>query len=497
MDGEELPPGWASATLGDIVKPQRAKLTPDLASDLPFLGLEHIAADGLRPLGFGRFADMRSAASQFHPGDVLYGRLRPYLNKVWCADRVGAASAEFIVFPGHSDVDCHFLALLLHSGRFVAFARHAVSGDRPRIDVSEMAPFPIAVPPRAEQTRIATAVNALFEELDEAEAALARAREGVEQFRASLLHAACTGQLTAAWRRDNPPDETGADLLRRILAERRTAWESAERARLEARGTIPRGDAWKARYVEPVAPDLTDMPDLPEGWVWASLDMLIDRIEAGKNVSAIARPPEAGETGIVKVSAVTWGEFNEDASKTLYPGTEFDRAHVIAIGDFLISRANTLELVGAPVVVKSCGRRLVLSDKVLRFRFVADLRHWTEGVLKSSIGRNQIERYAQGAQLSMRNISQDNFRRMAIPMPPSPEGKMALELMQAGLEAMDVPNGDDPKLLRQSILHAAFTGRLVAQNPAEEPAVTLLARLGETAFPARRRRGRPVAKVPA
>ena len=126
MDAEELPPGWAWATLGDVVLPSRGKLPPSPESRLPFLGLEHIAANGRRPLGFGRFAEMRSAASQFQPGDVLYGRLRPYLNKVWKADRAGAASAEFIVFPANPNFDSDFLALLLHGGHFVEFAKHAV-----------------------------------------------------------------------------------------------------------------------------------------------------------------------------------------------------------------------------------------------------------------------------------------------------------------------------------------------------------------------------------
>ena len=99
----------------------------------------------------------------------------------------------------------------------------------------------IPLPPLAQQMPIGRTIDELFEELDEANSALTRAREGLEPFRASLLHAACTGALSADWREANPPAETGESLLRRILAKRCAAWERTERARLRAKGTPPRG----------------------------------------------------------------------------------------------------------------------------------------------------------------------------------------------------------------------------------------------------------------
>ena len=136
--------------------------------------------------------------------------------------------------------------------------------------------------------------------------------------------------------------------------------------------------------------------ELPPGWAWATLGDLIEGIDSGKNVSALGRPPGDGEVGIVKVSAVTWGEFDEEASKTLHPGTPFDPEDRILPGDFLISRANTLELVGAPVIVRSCHRNLVLSDKILRLRFKLKTDRWIELFLKSVLGRQQIEGFSQG-----------------------------------------------------------------------------------------------------
>ena len=134
----------------------------------------------------------------------------------------------------------------------------------------------IAVPPANEAERIGLEIGKLFTELDEAKSALARAGAGLAEYRASLLHAACTGQLTAAWRESRPhPAEDGPTLLRRILTDRRAAWERAELARLHARGKpVPVGEKWKTRYPEPATPDMENLPELPPEWTWASLDQL-------------------------------------------------------------------------------------------------------------------------------------------------------------------------------------------------------------------------------
>jgi type I restriction enzyme S subunit len=234
---------------------------------------------------------------------------------------------------------------------------------------------------------------------------------------------------------------------------------------------------------------------LPAGWSIAALGELLHEIQAGLNVAAEGRPPKDDETGIVKVSAATWGEFDETASKTLRAGTPIDERDIIRSGDFLFSRANTLELVGAPVIVKAISKRLVLSDKILRFRLAGGVDAWLEIVLKSGFGRKQIESLATGAQLSMRNISQESIRKIAVPIPPPAEAAEILRRVSDALAAaadaqalLDAEAADAARL-KQSILKAAFEGRLSFQDPADEPASALLARLRATETSPPRRRG--------
>src|SRR5438552_1642835 len=119
-----IPNGWVSVPLGDITAPTRPKVSPRSYPDLPFIGMENIEAHTTRLLETGLSSAMKSHAVHFWPGDVLYGRLRPYLNKVHCAEFEGLCSAEFIVFPASDHLNSGYLQYLLNSAGFVSFASH-------------------------------------------------------------------------------------------------------------------------------------------------------------------------------------------------------------------------------------------------------------------------------------------------------------------------------------------------------------------------------------
>ena len=125
----------------------------------------------------------------------------------------------------------------------------------------------------------------------------------------------------------------------------------------------------------------------------------------------------------------------------------------------------------------------MLSDKILRLQLSASLKAWVLRVLRSSFGRRQIERVASGNQMSMRNVSQGNLRRIVLPLPPDAERRrLAAELqIQATLIGHSGKTLDAARLrierLRQSILKWAFEGKLVDQDPDDEPAAALLDRI--------------------
>lgn len=208
---------------------------------------------------------------------------------------------------------------------------------------------------------------------------------------------------------------------------------------------------------------------LPEGWQWVPLSQIVSKIEAGKSFKCEERPPQGNEHGIVKVSAVTWGAYDEEESKTVTDPDRINEAYLIRPGDFLFSRANTLQLVGACVLVHATHKRLLLSDKILRLVMPDALTPWVLWFLRSAQGRQQIEALSTGNQESMRNIGQERIGRIQIPL-PSPatmqrvisrieelfseidEGERALERVQKLLERY-----------RHSLFRAAVSGELTRE----------------------------------
>lgn len=254
MDENEIPEGWSGAVLGDLVRVRRDRVDPQARPELPYIGLEDVDPHSLGQPRTGQAGDMRSASVHFLPGDVLYGRLRPYLNKVVSPDFEGLCSAEFIPLLPAPGILARFLKLRMNCEDFVAFASHLNEGDRPRVDFGQIAGFSVAVPPTIEQRRIVEKFDAVLSRVNASRYRLARVLGILKSFRQALLAAACSGRLTLDWRRGHPDVETANELLKRIAAAGGRGRRSVARAAEE---------------------DL-DLPDLPESWTWCRVGEVAD-----------------------------------------------------------------------------------------------------------------------------------------------------------------------------------------------------------------------------
>lgn len=210
--------------------------------------------------------------------------------------------------------------------------------------------------------------------------------------------------------------------------------------------------------------------ELPAGWVEVPLAELIDRIEAGKNFRCIERPPLNGEIGVVKVSAVSWGRFREEESKTVPPGIELDPETRICDGDLLFSRANTIELVGACVLVESLTKDLRLSDKILRLVTSDEsIKPWIYRYLSSPEARKYLSETSSGNQLSMRNISQRVLLETMVPVAPLNEQRRIAAKLDTTLATVESCRqrldgvAELLKRFRQAVLAAATSGELTRE----------------------------------
>jgi type I restriction enzyme S subunit len=204
-----------------------------------------------------------------------------------------------------------------------------------------------------------------------------------------------------------------------------------------------------------------------DSWEEFALGDLLDDIHAGKSFKCEERPSDLHEWGVVKVSAMTWGRFREGENKTVVDDRRADPRFEIHSGDLLVSRANTVEYVGAAVLVNKCRPRLLLSDKSLRLMPNSKvLPEWLLISLRTSLARRYIESVATGTSDSMRNISQPNLKALRIALPPiDVQSQLVTEVdrMMSQIEQLDESLGRNrrsARVLRSSILSAAFSGEL-------------------------------------
>jgi len=442
-------------TIGDLLKPRREKAIPSECPDLPYIGLEHVEAHTTKLLGSVPATEMKSTANRFCSGDVLYSRLRPYLNKVWLADRDGLCSSEFIVLPGNESVDSNFLRYRLNSTDFVSVANSLNAGDRPRVDFDQISSFLLPPFSLAQQRRIVAEIEKQFTRLEAGVSALKRVQANLKRYRAAVLKAACEGQLIpteaalarAGGRRSEGGGrtgfETGEQLLKRILAERRKNWNG------------------RSQHKEPAAPDTMKLPQLPEGYTWASFGQIC-RVQGGFAFKSTDYVSEG--VPLVRISNLVNGRVQVSQDTVFLPPNfvSANIAFVLRKGDVLIAMSGattgkmaTMEEDFPALLNQRVGRFVLSSMNLTNAKFVSYLvMQITQKVLKDAYGAAQP------------NISPSEIEEMPIPLPPLAEQMRIVAEVERRLsvveelEATVSANLQRATRLRQAVLQKAFVGEL-------------------------------------
>jgi len=360
-----------------------------------------------------------------------------------------------------------------------------------KLTSAAMKQIPLFVAPAAEQTRIVGKLEELLSDLDVGVAELKAAQKKLGQYRQSLLKAAVEGALTAEWRAaqhagrtgKTAPFESGAALLARILSERRRRWEARQLAKFQAQGKPPPKD-WQAKYPEPVAPDTVGLPELPVGWVWASAEQLCDFITKGTT-------PSKGLDGcgdkvipFLRVTNLT-DKGALDMFDKVFVSEETHRGFlarsVVYPGDVLMN------IVGPPLgqvsVVPKTFPEWNINQAIAIFRAV-------DGVLSGFLSLTLLSPPAQRwlkarskTTAGQTNLTLEVCRSLPIPLPPQAEQVALIAVADEAIDrvaeqAMAIQISlQQSAAQRKNILQAAFSGQLIPQDPADEPASALLARI--------------------
>lgn len=490
LSGEALPSNWVVAPLDvccDINPPTDiSSIEPD--TQVTFVPMAAVGTmtnvidtSTKRPLH-----EIATGFTRFQSGDVIFAKITPCMENGKIAlipplpYGLGIGSTEFHVLRPRGGIHAAYINFYLTQNSFRETAKRAMSGavGQQRVPAAFLRETLIPIPPNEEQARIVAAVSALFEEIEAGEAALARARESLTQFRASLLHAACTGALTVDWRAANPSNETGEDVIRSSQS---------------AAGPLVRG-----KLSNSLPTDLpNDLPQLPSSWRWVPLWQLCHVI-GGITVDAKRSGEDLVDVPYLRVANVQRGRLDLGTLKTLRASPDQIARLALRPNDVLLNEGGDRDKLGRGWVWEGQVETCIHQNHVFRARpYLPGLDGRFISHYLNDLGRSYFFNKATQT-VNLASISLRTVLAVPIPVPPLPEiteiVRRITEIETAAFTPF-LPN-EHGSQLRQSILHAAFTGRLVPQDPTDEPAEALLARLRATPTAARRPRQRRGATQP-
>ena len=482
---DQAPPGWAITSVGHIAR-LIASGFPSGKHNQDGVGVPHVRPmnidrEGRLDLNSLKYVD-GAIPRDLSKGDVLFNNTNsPELigkTTVVSIDRRLAYSNHMTRISLEDGLDPTFIARQLHFLWLSGYFRHRCANHVNQASIAAT-PFssmvPIAVAPTSEQSRIGEALEELFFDLDAGAAALEKARDKLALYRAAVLKAAVDGALTANWRERHPQVEPASELLKRILVERRRRWEQDQLRQFEEKGRVP-PKSWRGKYREPESFATVPLLPLPEGWCWASLDQLgsLDRGRSRhrpRNAEFLYGGPYPFiQTGDVRGAQQYIREHTQTYSRA---GLEQSRLWPAATLCVTIAAniANTA-ILSYPACFPDSIVGVSFDESSVSVRYV-------EMYIRSV--RTRIEAYAPAT--AQKNINNTVLRTLPVPLPPVDEQYAIVEAADIQLSTIEhVESVLNDKLktareLRQAILRHAFGGRLVPQDPNDEPASELLTRI--------------------
>jgi len=188
-----IPKDWKVVRLGEVCEKRGEVYLPSKSDKYKFVGLEHIFPGERTVKNYAFDADLKSSKFKFYPGDILYGKLRPYLDKAALAEFEGICSTDLLVLRCILDqVFPEFLVYILHTRRFIEYAIATTAGtNHPRTSWKSVRDFPLPLPPLPEQKKIAEILMTVDRKME----LLRKKRELLRQVKKGLMEDLLTGRV--------------------------------------------------------------------------------------------------------------------------------------------------------------------------------------------------------------------------------------------------------------------------------------------------------------
>ncbi|MEW6417773.1 MAG: restriction endonuclease subunit S [Nitrospirota bacterium] len=333
----------------------------------------------------------------------------------------------------------------------------------------------IPLPPLPEQHRIVSKIEELFTRLDAGVEALKKIKAQLKRYRQAVLKYAFEGKLTEEWREKHKGEiEPASELLEKIREER-----LLQGRRKSDNPPIP--PLLKGGKKGFVGARNDNLPRLPEGWVWTRVGMISEMIQYGTSEKA---NEDSSGIPVLRMGNIQDGKLNyEDLKYFPKSWSQLDDFFLKA-GDVLFNRTNSAELVGKTAVYKSYYPPSVFASYLIRVK--VNKNAYSPDLLASFINSFYGRQYIASVvsqQVGQANVNGTKLSLMPIPLPPLPEQHKIVEEIERRFSVADEGEKTveqslkQAERLRQSILKKAFEGKLVPQDPTDEPAENLLERI--------------------
>ncbi len=452
--------GWQMFTIEDIAEVNPRVDKASIPDDLPvsFVPMPAVGAgDGsIRVEETRPASEVRKGFTAFLEGDVLFAKITPCMENGKMAvvpalvNGFGFGSTEFHVLRPKPSIDAKYLYYYVSSQAFRSEAERHMTGavGQRRVPTAYLKECKIPVAPLDQQKRIVAEIEKQFSRLDEAVANLKRVKANLKRYKAAVLKAAVEGRLVETEaelaHKENRIYESGEQLLQRILETRRSQWNG------------------RGKYKEPAAPDISNLPELPEGWVWASLGSL------GNVIGGLTKNPKRAtlkkKLPYLRVANVYANELRLDEIEEIgVDDSELEKL-LVHKGDLLIVEGNgSPDQIGRLAIWDGSISPCVHQNHLIKVRLRRECApEWVMSWLMSPDGRDHVREVASSTS-GLYTLSVGKVSDLPIPLPPVSEQRCIVTEVDRRLsvlrktEAQVDANLLRAERLRQSILSRAFS----------------------------------------
>ena len=468
LPDEDLPEDWTLDTIGSLIAKDGVFVDGDWVEskdqdpngDVRLIQLADIG-DGFYRNRSDRYLTydkaLKLGCTFLKHGDVLVARMPDPLGRACIFPGDSKKSVTVvdvcIIRPNRTDINNRWLMYFVNAPAFRAAVASLQAGStRKRISRSNLAKIQMPVPPPNEQKLIVAEIEKQFSRLDEAVANLKRVKANLKRYKAAVLKAAVEGRLVETeaelTRREGRDYETGAQLLQRIREIRRSQWKG------------------KGKNKEPAATDTEDQPELPEGWVWASVGAL------GAVIGGFTKNPKRAKLPMklpyLRVANVYANELRlEEIEKIGVEKNELEKLLVLK-NDLLIVEGNgSPDQIGRLAIWDGSINPCIHQNHLIKVRLSSECEpKWVVNWLLSLDGRTCIRDVASSTS-GLYTLSVGKVSALPVPLPPFDEQRRIITEVDrrisiiSEIETEVETNLMRTERMRQSILKSAFIGKSI------------------------------------